>query len=62
MRNNQHPQMIYNFIAAYWKENGYAPSPKEIAEHIGRSRDVTRDYLVELWALGAILLGVRMGL
>lgn len=52
--DNPHPQTIYNFIDAYWKKCGYAPSPKEIAKHVTLSYTATYGYLVELRARGVI--------
>ena len=51
---NTYPRVIYNFIDTYWKEHGSAPSPDEIAQHIGLSDNTTRNYLQELQSWGAI--------
>ncbi len=48
------PKIIYDFIGAYWKEHGYAPSTKEIANHVHLTVGGMRLYLVELRSWGAI--------
>lgn len=54
MRHNPNPQIIYEFIATYWQQNGYAPSISEIADHVDLSYQVTHGYLVQLRAVGTI--------
>ena len=47
-------QHIYEYIDQYWQENGYAPSVREIGEHVGLAPSAVSRYLEILAARGAI--------
>jgi repressor LexA len=49
-----HRQHIYEYIDLFWQENGYAPSLREIGEHVGLSSSTVGRYLQILAARGAI--------
>lgn len=54
VKSNPLARTIYNFIDAYWKEHGHAPTMNAIIAHVGVADTTVRFYMLELQSWGAI--------
>ncbi len=53
-QKQQIKQEIYSYIVAYFRDHGYCPSNKEVAEHVMVSTHTVERHILELLEMGLL--------